>query len=136
SIFAFMDEAQLRAVAQIMTERWLEPGTWLGHEGAVEDDMYIITEGEVEIIRESNANQVVVVAQPGEIIGEMEVLGHIPRAAAMRAKGPVHLLVISGADFRDLLHTYPTMSERVIQMLVDKMVVTAGENREVFDRLD
>lgn len=136
SIFAFMDEAQLRAVAQIMTERWLATESWLGHEGDIEDEMYVITQGAVEIIRESSADQVIHVAQPGEVIGEMEVLGHIPRAAAMRAKGNVHLLVISGGDFRALMQTYPDMSARVIQMLVDKMLVTGRENREVFDRLD
>ncbi|MCB9108325.1 MAG: cyclic nucleotide-binding domain-containing protein [Anaerolineales bacterium] len=130
SIFAFMDETQLRAVAQIMSERWLATESWLGHEGDVEDEMYVITQGAVEIIRESSADQVIHVAQPGEVIGEMEVLGHIPRAAAMRAKGNVHLLVISGGDFRALMQIYPDMSARVIQMLVDKMVVTGRENRE------
>ena len=127
SVFSFMDEAQRQAVAQIMSERWLEHETWLCHEGDVEDEMYVITQGEVEIIRESRAHKLIDVVQPGAVIGEMEALGHIPRAAALRAKGKVHLLVISGADFRALLQTYPDISERLIQMLVDKLLMAGRE---------
>ena len=44
----------------------------------------------------------------------------------MQAQGDIHLLVIEGADFRALMHQHPDMSDRVIQMLVNKLAA-AGQ---------
>jgi CRP-like cAMP-binding protein len=81
----------------------------------------------VEIIRESGEkSQIIYQAKKGEAIGEMQVLSRGPRSAAMRCKEDVHLLVIEGAHFRDLMHQYPDMSDRVIQMLVQKLAAAGG----------
>jgi hypothetical protein len=127
SLFAFMDEEQLQAVARIMSERWEEHGVYHCRQGDEGDEMYIIVEGEVEIIKESEGeDRVIYLAQKGEAIGEMQVLSRSPRAAAMRSKGDGHLLVIEGAHFRSLMHQYPDMSDRVIQMLVEKLAAAGS----------
>jgi len=127
SLFAFMNEEQLQAVARIMSERWEENGVYHCHQGDEGDEMYIIVEGEVEIIKESQGEgRVIYLAQKGEAIGEMQVLSRSARAAAMRSKGDVHLLVIEGAHFRSLMHQYPDMSDRVIQMLVEKLAAAGS----------
>jgi hypothetical protein len=127
SLFAFMNEEQLQAVARIMSERWEEDGVYLCHQGDEGDEMYIIVEGEVEIVKESEGeDRVIYLAQQGEAIGEMQVLSRSARAAAMRSKGDVHLLVIEGTHFRSLMHQYPDMSDRVIQMLVQKLAAAGN----------
>jgi LmbE family N-acetylglucosaminyl deacetylase len=127
SLFEFMDEEQLQAVARIMSERWEADGVYLCRQGGEGDEMYIIVQGEVKIIKEAErGEQVIYVAKAGEAIGEMQVLTKSTRAAAMQAKGDIDLLVIEGAHFRDLMHQYPDMSDRVIQMLVQKLAA-AGE---------
>ena len=89
--------------------------------------MYIIVQGDVDIIRESGEkHQVIYRAKPGEAIGEMQVLSRSPRSAAMQCGGDVRLLVIEGAHFRNLMHQYPDMSDRVIQMLVRKLAAAGG----------
>ena len=126
-LFAFMDEEQLQTVARIMSERWEDSGVYLCHQGDEGDEMYIIVQGEVEIIKESEEKpQVIYRARKGEAIGEMQVLSHSARSAAMRCKEDVHLLVIEGARFRTLMHQYPDMSDRVIQMLVQKLAAAGG----------
>jgi hypothetical protein len=127
SLFAFMNEEQLQAVARIMSERWEEDAAYLCRQGDEGDEMYIIVEGEVEIIKESEGvDRVIYLAQEGEAIGEMQVLSRSARAAAMRSKGDVHLLVIEGGHFRSLMHQYPGMSDRVIQMLVEKLAAAGS----------
>ncbi len=127
SLFAFMDEEQLQAVARIMSERWEEDDAYLCRQGDEGDEMYIIVEGEVEIIKESEGeDRVIYLAQKGEAIGEMQVLSRSARAAAMRSRGDIHLLVIEGAHFRSLMHQYPDMSDRVIQMLVEKLAAAGS----------
>jgi CRP-like cAMP-binding protein len=39
----------------------------------------------------------------------------------MRARGDLQLLVIEEAHFKALMHQHPDMSDRVIQMLLDKL---------------
>ena len=56
----------------------------------------------------------------------MQVLSRSPRSAAMRCKEDVRLLVIEGNHFRNLMHQYPDMSDRVIQMLVQKLAAAGG----------
>jgi LmbE family N-acetylglucosaminyl deacetylase len=123
SLFTFMDQEQLRAVARIMSERWVKKGVYLCHQGDEGGEMYIIVQGEVEIIKEANdrPDQIIYVAQAGEAIGEMQVLGKAARTAAMRARGDIQLLVIEGVHFKALMHQHPDLSDRVIQMLVDKL---------------
>ncbi len=127
SLFAFLDQEQLQTVAGIMSERWEKVGTYLCHEGDEGDEMYIIIRGRVEIVKEiGGQNRVIYVAQPGEAIGEMQVLSKGARAAAMRVREDVHLLVIQGTHFRNLMHHYPDLSDRVIQILVQKLAAVGG----------
>ena len=127
SLFAFMNEEQLQALARIMSERWEEDGEYLCHQGDEGDEMYIIVQGDVDIVKEAgDEHQIIYQAKKGEAIGEMQVLSRSARAAAMRCKGDVHLLVIEGAKFRSLMHQYPDMSDRVIQMLVQKLAAAGG----------
>jgi LmbE family N-acetylglucosaminyl deacetylase len=128
SLFAFMDEDQRQTVAKILSERWQKDGEYLCHQGDEGDEMYIIVKGEVAIIKEvaRKASQIIYRAKAGEAIGEMQVLSKSSRAAAMQAQGDIHLLVIEGAHFRALMHQHPDMSDRVIQMLVNKLAA-AGQ---------
>ncbi len=123
SLFAFMNQEQLQTVARITAERWVKHGVYLCHQGDEGGEMFIIVQGEVEIIKETKnkADQIIYVAKAGEAIGEMEVLGKGFRTAAMRARGDIQLLTIQGVHFRELMHQHPDMLDRIIQMLVDKL---------------
>lgn len=126
-LFAFMNEEQIQAVARIMSERWGEDEEYLCHQGDEGDEMYIIVQGEVEIIKESEeGHPIIYTSKVGEAIGEMQVLSRSARAAAMRCKGDVRLLVIEGEHFRSLIHQYPDMVNQVIQMLVQKLAAAGG----------
>jgi LmbE family N-acetylglucosaminyl deacetylase len=126
SLFSFMNEEQLQTVARIMSERWVEDGAYLCHQGDEGDEMYLIAAGEVEIIKEAGgADSLLYLAKAGEVIGEMQVLSRSARTAAMRARGDGHLLVIQGDHFRALMHQYPDMSDRVIDTLVQKLAAAA-----------
>jgi LmbE family N-acetylglucosaminyl deacetylase len=126
-LFGFMDEEQLQAVARIMSERWEDDGVYLCHQGDEQDEMYIIVQGEVEIIKETGEkSQIIYLSKNGEAIGEMQVLSRSPRSAAMRCRGDVRMLVIHGAHFRELMHKYPAMSDQVIQTLVRKLATVGS----------
>lgn len=119
---SFMNDEQIYEIARITASRWEEDGTYLYRAGDESQEMYLITQGEVEIIRESNGDSKVLIAKEGEMIGEMEVIGNLPRIATTRTRGDVRLLVIQNRAFRTLMRQHPDISERVMQMLVNRMV--------------
>ena len=84
---------------------------------------FIVIEGIVNIIEESNGiGHKIDQATAGEAIGEMAVLNNMPRAATLQTKGQARLLVIQGNDFRSLMQEYPAISDKIIQMLVGRLV--------------
>ena len=121
-LFSFMTEEQLHGVARLLTERWVEDGEYLCHQGDKGNELYIIVQGEVDIIDESNGvNKIIHTDREGSCIGELAVLESIPRVAAMRAKGDARLLVLEGTDFQSLIYEHPNMSYRVIRLLVRRL---------------
>jgi CRP-like cAMP-binding protein len=65
--------------------------------------------------------QIIFIAKEGDCLGEMAVLGNIPRTASLRARGNVQLLVIEGGHFLSLLHQHPDMAIQVIKLLVERI---------------
>jgi CRP-like cAMP-binding protein len=117
-----MAEAQLHGVARLLTERWVEDGEYLCHQGDEGNELYIIVQGEVDIIDESSgANKIIHTDREGSCIGELAVLESIPRVYAMRAKGDARLLVLEGTHFQSLIREHPDMSYRVIRLLVRRL---------------
>jgi len=87
-LFEGLDDSELAKVAQICTEKRFSKGQIITQEGAAGDELYIITEGFVEIVlggRPTSAARVVVNLGEGQIIGEMSLLDQGPRSATVRA---------------------------------------------------
>jgi LmbE family N-acetylglucosaminyl deacetylase len=121
-LFSFMSKDDLQEVAGIIEEQLVADGDYLCHEGEQSNQMYIIVDGKVDIVKETDGQRrIIAVYQKGEIIGEMAVLGNMTRSASMIARGDVLLYVIDGALFKSLMHKHPAMSDKVIKMLVQKL---------------
>ena len=122
SLFSFMTDQQLDSVARIMSERWVEEGAYICRQGELGDELYIVYHGKVEVIRESGGqDQVIFLAKDGDCLGEMAVLGDIPRTASLRAQGSSQLLVIEGRHFVSLLRQNPDMAIQMIKLLVNRI---------------
>ncbi|MDM8555510.1 cyclic nucleotide-binding domain-containing protein [Desulfococcaceae bacterium HSG7] len=121
-LFSFMSKDDLQEIAGIIKEKMLEDGDYLCHQGDQSNEMYIIVKGEVEIFREADGRRRgITVCLKGEVIGEMAVLGDMPRSASMIAKGNALLYVIDSELFKTLMHSHPAMYDKVIKMLVRKL---------------
>jgi len=123
NLFSLLTEQQLDAMARIMSERWVENGMTICRQGEFGDELYIVYQGKVEVIRQTGDKEdTLFVAKEGDCLGEMAVLGNIPRTASLRARGDVHLLVIEGTHFHSLLRQHPEMSIHMIKLLVNRLV--------------
>jgi CRP-like cAMP-binding protein len=122
SLFSFMTEEQLTGVARLMTERWEKNGIYLCHQGDVGSELYIISQGEVEIINESSGqDQIINTETVGAYVGELAVLESIPRTLALRTKGEVKLLVLQGARFQTIIQQHPDIAYQVIKVLTRRL---------------
>jgi hypothetical protein len=127
SLFSLLTDEQLDAVARIMSERRATDGAYVCRQGEVGEELYIVYRGELEILRESsNQEQFIDVAKEGDCVGELAILGNIPRTASLRARGDVRLLIIEGPHFLELLQENPEMSIRLLKLLVNRLAPTPG----------
>ncbi|MBN2711381.1 MAG: cyclic nucleotide-binding domain-containing protein [Planctomycetes bacterium] len=85
-------------------------------QGDKADALYLIDEGELEVIRD---DAVIAVLKPGDSFGEMAILSGEPRNATIRAKVAAKLWCLLKSDFEQLKDKSPALV-RALQSLSDK----------------
>lgn len=83
----------------------LQPGQVLFEQGTMGDCIYVVSHGEVEVIRElsSGAEEVLKVAGPGDYFGEMGPVFGLPRSATVRALTAATVVGYTVQAFREKL---------------------------------
>ncbi len=110
-------------------------GEWVFREGSLGTEMYIVQEGQVEILKtvgedESDLRQLTVLER-GDFFGEMALLEHLPRAAGARALTDVKLLEINGSTFIKMLRDNPEIAVRMMRKLSRRLRETDALLREL-----
>jgi LmbE family N-acetylglucosaminyl deacetylase len=124
-LFSSLTDEQLYPVARLMSERWVDDGQYLCRQGDRGGELYLVLDGEVEVIKESGeASSVVSVVGAGEAVGDLAVLTDLPRSASLRARGLVKILVMRGEHFRSLLQEHPDLSLRVTRVIAERLAAT------------
>lgn len=127
-LFSTLNEEQLDTVARIMSEQWVDDGEYICRQGEEGDVLYIIYRGIVEVIKKSgDQEEVIYIAQKGECLGEMAILGDIPRTASLRARGDVELLIIGRSSFVSILYKNPDMSIQMMKLLINRLASSTGK---------
>lgn len=93
-------------------------GEYIIRQGELGDRMFVIQDGEVEVLLESD-NGVMVAATLGrdEIIGEMALFDREVRSASVRAKGRVRALAVDRKNLFARISENPTLAFRLIRTL-------------------
>ncbi|HKZ54239.1 MAG TPA: cyclic nucleotide-binding domain-containing protein [Anaerolineales bacterium] len=106
-LFDGLTEDELSQVASICRERVFHPGEVITQQGESGDELFVVTEGLVEVLlggpqAERKPRAVVNLGQ-GQIIGEMALVDHGPRSATVRAlTDPTLVQAVSIEDFEGL----------------------------------
>ncbi|XP_053206500.1 cyclic nucleotide-gated cation channel beta-3-like [Panonychus citri] len=86
------------------------PGDYVCRKGEIGTEMYIVTKGSVQVLRDDAIESVICTLGPGGVFGEVSVLG-IPgcsrRTASVRSVGFSNLFKLTKADLWDTLRNYP-----------------------------
>ena len=87
-------------------------------EGTPGDVMYVVLDGEVELrVR----GEVLEVAGPGEIVGEMALIDTKPRSATARAISDCRLASVDERRFLYMVHETPLFALHVMRVLADRL---------------
>ena len=96
----------------------LAPGDSLFREGERGEKMYVLLEGEMEILL---GDFVLETVRQGALIGEMALIDDSPRTPSVVAKTPCRLAEIDRRRFHFLVQQTPHFATHVMKTLADRL---------------
>ena len=119
-LFSSLPPSEIEFLTEVLRSFTLDPGEVLFSEGEPGDKFYIITDGQVEIVKSIGTvdEQILDSRGPGDFFGEMSLL--IPdglRTASVRAGSPVQVMELSWTDFDSLLQKRPSLAFEMVREL-------------------
>lgn len=97
--------------------RKFEPGEILLSEGNTAGLLYVLIDGEVEILK--GEFQINVVADPGAIFGEISVLLDIPNSATVRTVTPCTAYMVEGGEL--FLQSHKEITYQLSKLLANRL---------------
>ena len=121
-LFAGLSQADLEWLADCVKTVSIPAGEWLMEEGSPSDGLYVVLEGDFEVIlRPGGQDVVVAVRGPGEVLGEMSLFEGGVRTASVRAACDGRLLKLAKADFVQFLLIKPLASLAMMRTVNERL---------------
>ena len=93
-------------------------GEVIFHQGDVGNTMFVIQDGEVEAVAESNGEEFRLRSMgPNEFFGEMALFEKEVRTATIRAIRPTRVLTIDKKNFLGGIHEDPSLAFRIVETM-------------------
>ena len=130
-MFAKMETSKLKLLAFASEIVLFQDGDIVFNSGDSADYAYVIMEGAVDIITETESGPVVsVTLSQNQLIGELGVLNNTPRIATLVANGNLRAMKITAEMFFRILRENTEVALDVIRMLSDKLTRTHAQVEE------
>lgn len=120
--FQNFPEYMVQELLQFMEPQFLNCGEVLFREGEYDQNAYLIVNGRISMIRESEQNKLLRELGRGEIIGEKSVLTLTASNATAVALRDSFLLKLSKASFENLNRVHPNECLMLIEKLLAKVL--------------
>jgi CRP-like cAMP-binding protein len=102
--------------------RVYQPGETVIIQGEVGQCMYVIQEGQAEVLRQDGDRQVVIGhLGEGDHFGEMALFERETRSATVRAKSRLRVLTVDKKALLRRIHEDPSLAFRIIQRLSQRV---------------
>ncbi|GER80600.1 MAG: SpoIIE family protein phosphatase [Anaerolineales bacterium] len=126
-LFTDLPETELDHLVQRLTVIEIQPREILCREGDPGEHLYVVADGELEILRAAGLPEELLlnVIGPGEYLGDMALI--MPggqRTATVRARTSATLLAMSRREFDDLLKQYPILAYSMVRVSSERLDAT------------
>ncbi len=114
-------------------------GQVIVRQGDVGEHLYVVQEGELEVINERKGGGEIRVGvlKAGDIFGEMAIIQKEVRSTTVRALTEVRLLTVDKKTFLSRVHEDPSLAFNVVRMMAQRiraLDAQLGERRNQPDR--
>ena len=97
-------------------------GETIIRQGEIGDCMYVVQDGQVEVIRDAGNNEVqLAILGKNEFFGEMAIFEHEIRSATVRALGTARILTIDHKNFLRRIHEDPSLAYRIMEVMSNRI---------------
>jgi signal transduction histidine kinase len=127
-----LKDDELQEVADLTELRTYPPNHVLCQEGAYEDVLYIIADGDIIVSKtmiEGEQEQILRVGGRGDVVGEMALIQSAPRSATVRTTTECTVLEMEKQDFETILSRSPRLAIDIIRITLDR--IRANDQRMI-----
>lgn len=134
-LFASLDEAERRKIAERLVFAPFARGDVMTRQGATAHWLYILASGEAEVWWQAPDGERRLVSRlpAGSIFGEMGLMTGAPRAATVIAASDAECWRLDKAGFQDIIRERQSLAESMSQILAQRQHAY-GETQEAFRR--
>lgn len=109
----------------MMTEllgKTYHPGEFIVRQGEIGDCMFVIQEGDVDVLKEENGTQTVVdTMHSGDIFGEMAIIDRTVRSSTVRASSEARIMTIDKKTFLRRIQEDPALALTVLKAMSQRV---------------
>ncbi len=116
-IFAELDEVERVTLEKFMFFNRVATGDYVFKEGDKGDFVCFVASGVLEVLKQNQQGQVVVIASlgKGSSLGEMSLIDRLNRSASVRARSATALVVLTRKGFDMVLKMHPEIGIKILK---------------------
>lgn len=119
SICSELNDAECAILAGVVKRRRLKNEEILIEEDQVDNCLYVIASGALEVCRRSGGDWVSLhVLKTGDLAGELGFIDGQPHSASLRAIGPTEVFILERGQFESLLQGHPRVIYGVMRTIL------------------
>jgi CRP-like cAMP-binding protein len=134
--FAEIEPGKLKLLAFMSERVGYDAGKVMCRQGDPADAAYLIIEGEADIIVDTPSGPLTIATLGAhDIVGEMAILGDVPRTATVQARTRLIALRIAKDPFMRMVREFPTMAISIMRELAHRLELTNNQLRNAISEV-
>jgi CRP-like cAMP-binding protein len=119
ALFSWLEDEELQTLAERSEMTSCQRNTRLFFAREPSDNIYLVKEGRIKLLRANSEGREVIldILGPGEIFGELALVGEVHRSHSAEAIEDTLVCVIKKKDFEGILQRHPEMALRVLKLI-------------------
>lgn len=117
-LFSGLTKAELKRVQGLMTPVSIKAGREFISQGTSGREAFILLSGEASVRRNG---RLVATVGGGEVLGEIALLGGLPRSASVTAETAIEAEVLTRREFIALLDESPVISRKITLAVIERL---------------